>query len=274
VYVDFQLRHLPSVSGAPDVVSKFVRSGRVALAMLAGVIGAAGAIIWPNGGTAHPTDAPMNCPVTAATTHGWGAPNRTSTFDTASDLGQWWLYDGPGHAGNGRRTPEAIAVAAGLLTITGDAQGNSGGMTLKGPGQVYGRWEVCAKSPAAAPDYHSVLLLWPDAEDWPMGGEIDFMEISDPQRQIVDANLHYGPDDERQGGTVQIDASQWHSWAVEWTPDHIATYVDGVQWWETTDVAHFPPGRMHLCMQLDNFGGDIRGGGRLVIDSVRRYGVE
>jgi licheninase len=176
-----------------------------------------------------------------------------------------------GHAGNGRRTPDAVKVSDGELTITGDDAGNSGGMALKGPGQMFGRWEVCAKSTPAAPAYHSVLLLWPDAEDWPVGGEVDFMEIADPTRQTVSAAVHFGPDDQRREQFMQIDATQWHSWAVEWTPDRIATYVDGVQWWETTDTAHFPPRPMHLCLQLDNFGGDTRGGGHQIVDWVRQY---
>jgi hypothetical protein len=153
---------------------------------------------------------------------------KADSFYDAASLDRWWLYDGPGHAGNGRRTPQAITVRDGLLTITGDEAGSSGGMALKGPGQVYGRWEVCVTSPPAAPTYHSVVLLWPDAENWPVGGEIDFMEISGSRRQTVDGFLHFGLDDQRAGGNAQIDATQWHSWAVEWTPDRIATYVDGV----------------------------------------------
>ena len=34
----------------------------------------------------------------------------------------------------------------------------------------------CAKSSPAADAYHALLLLWPDADDWPSGGEIDFMD--------------------------------------------------------------------------------------------------
>ena len=31
----------------------------------------------------------------------------------------WNVYDGPGHAGNGRRDPGAVSVDDGVLTITG-----------------------------------------------------------------------------------------------------------------------------------------------------------
>lgn len=208
-----------------------------------------------------------SCGTTAAASNNWGSPNVTSDF---SSLAGWHVYDGQGHAGNGRRTPAAVSVSDGILTITGDAAGNSGGMGSNS-GQRYGRWEVCARSSAGAETYHPVLLLWPDAEDWPVGGEIDFMEITDPARQYVEGWLHYGPDDRREGGGVVVDATQWHSWAVEWTPDRIVYYVDGRPWWSTTNTAHFPPRSMHLCIQLDNFGGDTSQGGQLMVDWARQY---
>ena len=108
-----------------------------------------------------------------------------------------------------------MSITDGELTITADGQGNSGGLAWN-PGQLYGRWEGCAKAPPAAEAYNALLLLWPDAEDWPSGGEIDFMEIVDPARQNSEFWLHYGPDDKREFGNLRIDAAQWHSWAVEW----------------------------------------------------------
>jgi hypothetical protein len=210
------------------------------------------------------------CLQPAAMSRGWGEPNYVEDFNNPAALINWYVYDSAGHAGNGRRTPSAVSVADGVLTITGDAQGNSGGMSWK-TSQKYGRWEICIKSSPAAAAYHSVALLWPDAEDWPIGGEIDFMEIVDPARQKVEAFLHYGADDQRLGGNVDMDATQWHAWAVEWTPDHIVTYVDGVPWWEATDTGHFPPRSMHLCIQLDDFGGDVRAGGQQTVDWVRQY---
>jgi licheninase len=206
-----------------------------------------------------------NCPATAAAAHGWGPPNLSDDFDDPSSLAGWNLYNGPGHDGNGRRTPSAVSVTDGVLTITGDSQGNSEGMSWS-PGQTYGRWEVCVKSPPASPNYHSVMLLWPNR---PGGGEVDFMEIPDPTRQRVDAFVHFGS--KQEAGHIWMDATQWHSWAVEWSPQRIATYVDGAQWWEDTNAAHLPSGPMRMCMQLDNFGGDISQGGQQMVDWARQY---
>jgi licheninase len=211
-----------------------------------------------------------NCPITAAAAHNWGTPNPTADFDDQSSLSDWYVYNGPGHRGNGRRTPDAISFANGIMTINGDAEGNTAGMAWR-PGRFHGRWEACVKSPPGAETYHPVVLLWPDADTGPSGGEIDFMEITDPTRQNVEGWLHYGPNDRRESGRVTIDANQWHSWAVEWTPDRIVMYVDGAPWWTTTNTDHFPPGPTHLCIQLDNFGGDTGPGAQMMVDWARQY---
>ena len=44
---------------------------------------------------------------------------------------------------------------------------------------------------------------------------------------------------------MAVDATQWHTYAVSWTPTQITTYVDGTPIFTTTDTATFPPGPMH-----------------------------
>jgi licheninase len=239
-----------------------------AAATLAVVIGGAGALaVTP---AVEVRADPSQCSATAADSQGWGVPNRGDHFSDPALTDTWYAYDGPGHAGNGRRTPSAISIQDSVLTINGDPAGNSAGIAWK-QGQMYGRWEVCARSAPGSASYHPVLLLWPDAEDWPIGGEVDFMEIWDPARQTVDFALHYDADDKRDVGEINVDATQWHSWAVEWTPQRITAYVDGREWWSSTDTAKFPPRPMHLCIQLDNFGGDVSQGGQLQVDWAQRY---
>ena len=194
-----------------------------------------------------------HCPQTAAGKLGWGTPNRESHFNGSSPDTGWSLYDGPGHAGNGRRTPDAVSVADGVLTITGSANGDAEGMAWN-PGQKYGRWELCVQSPRTeAASMHSLSLLWPDDEG-NSPDEVDFMEIGDPTRQKVDMFLHYQGGDQDHG-ELTIDATQWHAFAVDWTPDGITNYVDGRPWWHTGDTSHLPRGSMHMTIQLDYFGG-------------------
>ncbi|MHA6780087.1 family 16 glycosylhydrolase [Pseudonocardia saturnea] len=209
----------------------------------------------------------------AAEALGWGTPDREDDF--SSGLARWELYQGPGHAGQGVRSPEAATVRDGVLTLTGDASGTTAGMSW-GQGQRYGRWEGRVRAPASDPSYDALLLLWPDAEDFPVGGEIDFMEMQDPTRQRTDFFLHHGADDEQVRGQVEVDATQWHNWAVEWTPDAITAFVDGEQWFRTTDTATFPPGPMHLCIQLDWFPegpGPVQQS-TMEVDWVRQYALD
>ena len=170
-----------------------------------------------------------------------------------------------------------MSVSGGILTITGDANGTTGGMAWRLGGAKYGRWEARVKSPVADPTYNAVMLLWPDAENWPVGGEVDFMEISDETRQKTDFFLHYGEADHQLHGEKVIDATQWHNWAVEWTPTTITGYVDGVAWFSTTRADALPPGPMHLTLQLDWFPGSGSGAVRqseMQVDWVRYYPVD
>ena len=148
-------------------------------------------------------------------------------------------------------------------------------MAWKEGSQQYGRWEGRVRAPVGDPSYNALLLLWPTAENWPEGGELDFMEMMDPSRQKTNAFFHYGADNSQVEGSVEIDATQWHNWALEWTPDRITAYVDGEKWFETTEQKVQPPGPMHLCIQLDWFP---KGGSgketQMQVDWVRQYTLD
>jgi beta-glucanase (GH16 family) len=143
------------------------------------------------------------------------------------------------------------------------------------PRQKYGRWEGRVRAPVSDPSYNALLLLWPDAEDFPVGGEIDFMEMMDHTRQKTDIFIHYGKDNSQVNGSVEVDGTEWHNWALEWTPEAITAYVDGEEWYRTTDTSIFPPGPMHLCIQLDWFPeGDTPKQSIMEVDWVRQYSLD
>ncbi|MCO1657247.1 glycoside hydrolase family 16 protein [Pseudonocardia humida] len=220
-------------------------------------------------------DAPAGFATSAAATHGWGRPNRVDHF--TDGLGEDWnVYDSPGHQGNGVRSPEAATVEDGRLIITGSPDGTTAGMSW-GDGQKYGRWEGRVRAPEADDAYHALLLLWPDAENFPIGGEIDFMEMLDGDRQTTNLFLHYGADNSQISGEVEVDATTWHNWALEWTPESITAYLDGEEWFSTTEQEIFPPGPMHLAVQLDWFpdSEDERSReSRMEVDWVMQYPLD
>lgn len=219
-------------------------------------------------GTTSQSDTGTATP-TAADSLDWGVPSREDDF--TAGLAQWDLYEGTGHAGQGVRSPMNATVQDGVLTLTGDAAGTTAGMCW-GRGQRYGRWEGRLRAPESDPSYDALLLLWPD-DDAPGGGEIDIAEMQDPSRRTTGFHLHHGADDAQVEGRVEVDATRWHTWAVEWTPQEITAHVDGRPWFRTTDAATFPPGPMHLCVQLDWFpsgDGPVRESS-MQVDWVREY---
>ncbi len=195
------------------------------------------------------TTAPDPPDVTAAGTFGWGTPSRADDF-TAPTLSGWQVDDGT--PDGQQRSAGAVTVQGGVLTVTGDARGTTGRLAWA-PGSTYGRWEARVRVPAG-PDYHAVLLLTPDSGAAATGGEIDFMEVADPARQAGDGVLR-SPQHAPIGARVPVDATQWHNWALEWRPDGITAYLDGVPWWTVppAQAALLPAGPLHLAIELDWF---------------------
>jgi hypothetical protein len=161
---------------------------------------------------------------------------------------KWTLYDGPGHAGNGRRTPDAVSVENGSLVIRGDSKGNTGGMAWDDD-QRFGKWEMRARFPKGDDQYHPVLILWPESGD-KGDGETDFAETTSASPDVK-FFLHHGDDQEY--GQKTIDISQWHTYSVEWVDGRITGYLDGEKWFECTDRDKLPRSALHPTIQLDYF---------------------
>lgn len=184
----------------------------------------------------------------AALRGGWPLVSHDEFDGTALDTSLWEPYSGKTTGGVGRHDPANLAVSDGTLKLTSRGY-KSAGMAW-GQGQQYGRWETRARAQAGN-GYSAVILLWPDAEDFPVGGEIDFMEIPDGARQESHFVLHYGKKNSQIGVTTAGDFTDWHTYAVEWTPDHVAGFIDGQQIFRSDDKAAIPPRPMHLAIQQD-----------------------
>lgn len=209
---------------------------------------------------------------TAAERHGWvGDLVHEDNFDGNKLDEKWAPYDGPGHDGNGVRSPEQISVNNGVVRIDGTEDGTTGGMAWQ-TGQLHGRWEARARYEPGTAAYHQVLILWPDAEDFPVGGEIDYSEVSDAERQNLQFFLHYGENNDHVSSEKQVDMTKWHNYAVEWTPEHIIGYVDGEEFFRSEDPQTLPPRSMHPTIQLDWFPDDGEPGkGGMEVDWIKQY---
>jgi Glycosyl hydrolases family 16 len=181
----------------------------------------------------------------------------------------WGVYEGAGNDGAGKRVASAISVSGGILTISGDSKGNTGGMAWNA-NQRFGKWEMRARFPKGDEQYHPVLILWPQGE-WPQGGEVDFAETTSAADD-VSFYLHYSSSNQQKSDTKKLDITQWHNYAVEWVDGRITGYIDGQQWFQSTDDATMPPGPMHATIQLDYFpdGGSPRPT-QMQVDYMRIY---
>ncbi len=223
----------------------------------------------------------------AAVSQGWGDPIWESDFNDPNQLhdGTWGLYDGTGHNGNGTRDPERISYTGGLLRLQGTAGGSTGGMSHF-LGQQYGRWEGRMRAYSTGgtngqEQYHPVLIVWPDSDEWPIHGEYDFIETD--VGESAGAFIHYPhpsgqPVQQEHASDGDVSIGDWHNYAIDWQSTGITGYIDGREWYHfsggagphgRSNIQNMPSG--HLTVQLDNFGGSPHRPANMDVEWVRIY---
>ena len=231
------------------------------------------ATIWFKTGTSTISPTPTPAPST-----GWTLVQQDDFNGTSVDTTKWSVY-GPwiaGHAGNGIRASSATTVNNGLLTITArmiDGQLVSGGVSNK-LNQTYGKFEFRARTdPDPSLATSGVILTWPQSGKWPIDGENNIYETTlEADRTPVKSYIHYGADNKQLWfHHTGVDGTQWHVFAMEWTPSSIKIYRDGVLAWTVTDTYVIPDVAHHLSMQLDAFKKTMSGTVRLQVDWVKIY---
>lgn len=209
----------------------------------------------------------------AAVRYNWGTPHAVSDefgYTGAPDPAKWQLPGAggwDGHSGNGRRMPGNVFVANGVMTLRGDANGDTGWVRQKLAPRS-GRWEIRSRSRNTGTSgglYHPLHLIWPASERWPADGEYDFMEYFDPSGTKVGGFLHYPHPNmpvQQESWSKTLDVTQWHNYGFEWTASGLKGFIDGVQVFSFSggatasrrNIQDMPSGA--LTHQLDNFTGD------------------
>lgn len=150
-----------------------------------------------------------------------------------------------------------VAVTGGNLVITAKAESfggssyTSGKIKTKGKRSfLYGRIEMRAKLPTGGGIWPAFWML-PEADvygGWASSGEIDIMEAANATTS-VGGTIHYGgtyPANTFSGGSYSLGgasfASAFHIYAIEWEPDAIRWYVDGVLYFTRTSAQWYSNG--------------------------------
>ena len=150
-----------------------------------------------------------------------------------------------------------VTVSGGNLVLTARAESfagysfTSGKIHTRGKQTfLYGRVEMRAKIPTGGGMWPAFWMMPQDDAygGWAASGEIDIMESANATTSVGGA-LHYGgsyPNNTSTSGSHSLGgtnfADDFHIYAVEWEPDTIRWYVDGVLFMTRTSSQWFSDG--------------------------------
>lgn len=187
----------------------------------------------------------------------------------------WWDDAGCTNLGNQELQwylPGNIAVSDGALTLTARAEvtereeatyAYSSGIVTTGRDVYhrapdpkfefqYGYAEMRARIPAGRGLWPAFWLLPSDHKPLP---EIDVMEVIGQNTGKVHFTLHYSDADgerKKSGKSFVTDdlSAGWHTFAVDWSPERIVWYVDGIERWRYDNAEFVPQEMMYLIVNL------------------------
>jgi len=203
---------------------------------------------------------------------GWKLTFQDEFNGQALDLQKWNPNDPWGRERNRELqayVKDAFEVANGILRIKAEKREatyggkqrsfTSGMMTTYGKfSQQYGRFEIRCRIPKGKGIWPAFWLL-PDPLAWPP--EIDVLEILGHEPGKIYMTHHFR-DEQRQH---KSDGHSWsgpdfsagfHEFAVEWSPERIVWFVDGVERYRSEKT--IPQVKMYLLINLA-IGGDWPG---------------
>jgi hypothetical protein len=188
---------------------------------------------------------------TAPTPAAWSDLVRESNFsNAASSPSGWNVYSSTSGT---LRAASQVKVSSGNLKLTGTTIGGksvSGGVSDQFS-QKYGRWEACMKADRGA-GYYPAITLWPDNNDWPAGGELDLIESVDGNRMRNIHFVHNNVGNDRKGVHFTLNLTHWNLFAIDWTPNSVVFWVNGVKQWTMSTKSLVPSrDKMHMTLQFD-----------------------
>lgn len=182
----------------------------------------------------------------------------------ALDSARWssgW-YPGLANVGNGQLhhfVDDAIVIEDGRLKIRADRRAYNGYAYTSGMihtrnkfSQERGYFEIRARWPKGSGLWSSFWLL-PKSQTFPP--EVDFEFLGRTPKALF-TNVHYTSADGQRGQSgwwysTSIDlTADFHTYALEWTPEELIWYMDGVVLRRHANVATLPGEPMYLLLDL------------------------
>lgn len=169
--------------------------------------------------------------------------------------GAWGTYNDTNNQW-GRFTGSLVTVQDGLLRLACEKDPDNiyrvSGVASYVNSRTYGKYEARVKLESAI-DLRCVILLWPTSpETWYSGGEIDFLEVTDPARQTNPVTIHHFPTGtatphDTYHNEYSADFTQWQTVGVIWNASTITYTLNGVA--QASRVNPGLTGPMHIALQ-------------------------
>jgi beta-glucanase (GH16 family) len=186
--------------------------------------------------TVAPTTTAAPPPTTAAPAPtGWRTVFADEFNGGSLDYSKWWV-DNKAASNWGELSyysPEDAFVRDGALVLRAQQRNVNGrSYTSANMGSNfsfrYGRVEVRAKMPTGKGLWPAVWMLPTNGASTGWLPEIDIYESIDPGRFWANFHSNTGSGRQQLGPLpVSTDTSQWHNYAVEWSPTQITWFLDG-----------------------------------------------
>ena len=174
----------------------------------------------------------------------WGASYPDGTPDTT---------------GHGVYMPSSVvSIGRGMLTMhLHTARGRHMAAALvptiphahAGHGLLYGRFVVRMRADRLA-GYKIAVMLWPDSENWPHDGEIDFPEGG--LNSTMNGFVHYlgaTSASDQAAFATEVRYTGWHTTSVTWLRNSLTFQIDGRTVGRV--VRRIPNTPMHLVIQTE-----------------------
>ncbi len=214
---------------------------------------------------------------------GWGNAER-----------QYYTADSVATDGSGSLVLSASRDASQYNCYYGTCEWKSGKITTKGKlGFKYGRIESRIKNATGKGTWPAFWMLGANyreapgqSADWPYCGEIDIMETTG-DNPLTNFGTPHSPDFHT-GGQYQFtepSANEYHDYAIEWTRNHIAWFVDDVKYYEVSAAMYgnnYYPFNNEFYLLLDlamggawpgNVASNVQSA-KLSVDWIRFYTID